>query len=160
MIFCTRSDPYKTFDPPKVEFPHLLPQYAYDIDKSTGKKRVVKCGDTNFYEEIQESTKDCLISSIVEKVMRTGDRTLLGENVATFIDGLSLPRDLLESQQVRMKVEDFFSQLPADFRAKNYGSDIGQFLKTVNDQIKNNQIKSRAQILAEMNKPKEETKND
>lgn len=160
MIFNSRTSCYRLYDPAPVEFPKLLPQYCYDIDKSTGKKKVIKCGDTNFYEEIQESTKDCLISTIVEKVMRSGDRSLLGENVATFIDGLTLPRDLLESQQVRMRVEDFFNQLPADYRAKNYGSDIGQFLKSVNDQVKNNQIKTRAEILASMNKAKEEPKNE
>lgn len=160
MKFASRSDMYAGYEPKPRQFPVVAPTYAYDIDRETGKKVVVKQKTgTNFYQQIQESKEDTLIYNVIDRINRTGDYSLLGENMGGFFDATVLPKDLLAAKKVELQAKQFFDALPSDVRSKEYGNDFDTFIKTLNTKLKNKEIKTRAEILAEQ-QPKEDPKNE
>lgn len=161
MKFASRSDMYYGFEPKPREYPVIAPRYAYDVDKETGKKVVVKQKTgTNFYQQIQESKEDTLIYNVIDRINRTGDYSLLCENMGGFFDATVLPKDLLAAKKVELQAKQFFEALPSDVRSKEYGNDFDVFIKTLNSKLKNKEIKSRAEILAAQQQSKEDPKNE
>ena len=110
------------------------PQYCYEIDKETGKKVVVKNGETNFYAQKQEAYQSTKIYNIIDRVERTGDMSLLGEAVESYFDATTMPKNMMEAKIVQCEVENVFRALPVEEKAK-YDNDISKFYKTVNDRL-------------------------
>lgn len=123
-------------------FPFLRNKYSYTIDKN-GRKVLQKNGATNFYEQIQEGLHDNDVEMIIKRVSR-GDMSALGQvsPVEGFIDTLSLPRNLMEAENTRVRIENLFSSLPQEERDK-YGQDVYRFIKDVNTKIDERMIKAR-----------------
>ena len=114
-------------------FPTTRNTYAYDFDKKTGRKVLVKTGETNFYELIQSSKDDNSVRGIVDRMNR-GDMTALGQAVEGFIDGLAFPKNFMEMQNVNIQMQNMFAALSPDEK-KEYGSDINVFIKSMNEKL-------------------------
>lgn len=151
MIFGTRYDPSPHFSYEGRVFPKCANKYGVEFDKDTGREKVVIVGQTDVYAARQEALQDTLIYNIIDKVSRTGDFSLLGENMSGFIDTLDAPRDFMSACCVRSKVEQTFAALPYEERAK-YNNDIYTFTKAVSDKLKERSLsKGRAEILNQAN---------
>ena len=131
MDFATRSNMKQGYDPIKVDFPKCLPKYGYEIDAETGEKVVAVVGHTNVYAQKQEAVKDTYIYNMIDRINRTGDFSLLGENLGGFIDVTNMPKNLMEAENVRVKARQIFDSLPMEKRS-DYGNDFNLFLKDVN----------------------------
>ncbi len=135
MKFATRSDMFLGYEPKPVTFPKTAPTYALSIDKETGREIVIQSGDTNVYLQKQEALSDTLIYNLIDRIERTGDYSLLGENLGGFIDVTEMPRNLLEASVVRAQCDQLFAALPAQERAK-YDNDVNVFVKSVHDKLR------------------------
>lgn len=133
MIFRSRSN-YSGWEREDRTFPQVEPTYAYDFDKTSGRKVLVKTGETNVYIPKQEAVQDTLVYNLIDQVQRTGNTELLGHSVDGFIDAIGLPKNLMEAENIRIKAETLFNSLPLDVR-KQYGSDYGAFLKDMNHKL-------------------------
>lgn len=133
MKFRTRSDTSRVVPAP-VSYPKTRPTYGYTVDKD-GKERVVQTGSTAFYEQTQEATQDTLIYNLIDQYERSGNAAIFGSpSIGGFIDTLSMPRDLMEAENIRARARELFEALPLDER-KKYGQDFGAFLSDVNQKI-------------------------
>lgn len=119
---------------PSRKYPVAEAKYCYEIDKDTGKKVVVKNGETNVYAQKQEALQSTKIYNIIDRVERTGDMSLLGEAVESYFDATTMPKNMMEAKIVQCEVENVFRALPVEEKAK-YDNDISKFYKTVNDRL-------------------------
>lgn len=93
----------------------LQPVYGYQINKKTGKKEIVKTGETNIYEMIQASAESCKLQNIIAQC--NGDyNALMAEG--NFIDVSEMPTSLMEMQNLILKTTDEFEKLPAEVKKK------------------------------------------
>lgn len=138
-------------------YPKVQASYGYDVDPETGKRIVVKKGSSNVYLQKQEAYPETRLYNLIDRVNRTGDMSLLGEAVEGYFDATTLPRDLMQAEQLRLRSESLFNSLPLEERRK-YNNDIGIFLKHVNITLKENAVKQAAAKRAEA--VKEETQNN
>lgn len=130
----------------------FAPIYEYEIDKKTGKRKLVKTGETNVYERIQASLESTKIENIVKRYTE-GDMSALMINQGDYIDISEMPTSMLEVQNMIMKVKNEFMKLDPEIRNKFdnsaekyvslYGSD--EWLKTMG-------------MITEDPKPEKETK--
>lgn len=94
---------------------HLQPVYGYQINKKTGKKEIVRTGETNIYEMIQASAEGCKLQNIIAKC--NGDySSLMAEG--NFVDISEMPTSLMEMQNLILKTTDEFEKLPAEIKKK------------------------------------------
>lgn len=135
MKFATRSDMFLGYEPKPVSFPKTAPTYALSVDKDTGREIVVLSGETNVYLQKQEALSETLIYNLIDRIEKTGDYSLLGENLGGFIDVTDMPRNLLEASVVRAQCDQLFASLPSEERAK-YGNDVNVFVKSVHDKLR------------------------
>lgn len=154
MKFRTRTD--HEFTPSEVIYPKTAPKYGKEFDSKTGREKVVVVGQTNFYERIQASAPDTLIYNVIDRLERSGQRytdALL--SVQGLVDTLSMPRSLLEAQEVRARTKQFFNSLPASIREEQYGNSFDTFLVKLDKQLRDKSIKTRDQIIAEQQAAKD-----
>lgn len=146
MEFATFANP-GTHVPEGRHFPRVRNQYSYKIDKD-GRKVLIKSGQTNFYDQIQECLHDNDVRTIVKR-MEMGDMSALGSQVEGFIDTLSLPRNLMEAENTRIEIENAFARLPLEERSK-YGQDVHRFIKDVNVKIDERMNKAASEYRAKL----------
>ena len=157
MEFRSRSN---FFSPrPKIKYPMTAPTYGWDFDKDTGHKRVIVTGSTNVFQLTQEALPDTLVYNLIDRINKTGDYSILGENLGGFIDVTAMPSNLLEASIVRAKTEQLFAALPSEERAK-YGNDINVFVKEVNDKIRNHALAKRKEVVSEGGASDEQSSNE
>ena len=140
MKFRTLTDRGTYKKRPRV-YSEVLPSYTYDVDKDTGKKIVVRNGEQNVYAMKQEALKSTQIYSLIDRIERTGDMSLLGQAIEGQFDSTVLPKDLMEAKILQCKVENLYRALPVEEKAK-YDNDISKFYKSVNDKIIENHKKA------------------
>lgn len=141
--FSSRAFPDNGSPSAEMEHSPLQPKYVYSVDKETGRKTVVLAGHTNLEEQMQAALPDTLIYNVIDKIQRSGDMSLLGENIGGFIDVTDMPKNLLEAQAVRLQTEHLFASLPAEERSK-YNNDVFTFVKSVNDKLKAKAVSARS----------------
>lgn len=107
-----------------------LNTYQEEIDKETGKKHLVKSGETNIYEMIQEDLEDSKIENILQRVA-LGDLKALEQRETLYVDATNMPKTLMEAQNVVLKAKQEFEKLPLEVRkefdnsAEKYISEMG-----------------------------------
>lgn len=133
MKFRTRSD-FSYEHPKPVVYPKTRPIFRESLDEF-GRTVVKQDGETNFYAMIQEAAQDTLIYNLIDQYERSLDPTIFGSpSVGGFIDCMSMPRDLMEAENVRSQAKQLFAALPAEER-KKYGNDFTTFLSDVNAKL-------------------------
>lgn len=92
---------------------HFINTYQ-EIVKKDG-KQLEKKGKTNVYELIQRDAEDCKIENILHR-MAMGDLTALQQRDATYVDATTLPKDLMEAQNLQIRMRDEFYEMPLEVR--------------------------------------------
>lgn len=90
--------------------------YAYEIDKETGVKSLVKVGETDFQALIDANRDSTDIQKMVERFV-AGDQTALNSMEGLFIDATQMPSNYAELVDRVQKAEEAFSKLPADIKS-------------------------------------------
>lgn len=98
--------------------------FKHEITKN-GLKELVKTGETNVYEKIQESLEETKIENIIARVVN-GDTSMLRAN-GQFIDCTDIPNNLIEARQAMQRLENAWQQLPKEIKA-NYNWNIEEYI--------------------------------
>lgn len=107
-----------------------LNTYQEEIDKDTGKKHLVKSGETNIYAMIQEDLEDSKIENILKRAA-LGDLKALNQRETLYVDATNMPKTLMEAQNIVLKAKQEFETLPLEVRkefdnsAEKYISEMG-----------------------------------
>ena len=102
----------------------VLETYAYEIDKF-GRKVLVKTGEENLYEKIQESLEETKIENILKRAS-IGDMSNLRPD-GIYADLTEMPNNMIEARQAIQKMENVWADLPNEIKAK-YNYDVGEFV--------------------------------
>lgn len=153
MFFRNRSD-LSGYKPLERSYPLVMPEFGIRVNPETSKREVYKKGDTNVYAQKQEALQDTLIYNLIDRVMRTGDKSLLGENLGGFIDVVGMPKNLMEAENIRLQSEQLFNSLPIEER-RRYNNDISEFLLDVNKRLMQKTTKQAAAQRDNVNDSKE-----
>lgn len=119
--------------------------YQEQINKKSGKKELVKVGETCVYDTIQSDFESTKIENILHK-LAMGDYSVLKQAELTYVDEKDFPKDLMEAQNIVVKAKAEFDKFPAEVRElfhnspEEYVSEIGtdEFIKKMspfNDSI-------------------------
>lgn len=125
---------YSKFDiPTKVKTTtgrRYLNTYQEEIDKETGKKHLVKNGETNIYSMIQEDLEGSKIENILQRAAM-GDLKALNQKETVYVDATNMPKNLMEAQNIVIKAKQEFEKMPLEVRkefdnsAEKYISEMG-----------------------------------
>lgn len=119
--------------------------YQEQIDKKSGKKVLVKVGETCVYDTIQADRDSTKIENILHK-LAIGDYSVLKQAELTYVDENDFPKDLMEAQNIVVKAKSEFDKFPSEVKElfhnspEEYVSEIGtdEFIKKMapyNDSI-------------------------
>ena len=89
-------------------------QYQEIIDKK-GKLGLELTGVHNVYEEIQTYAEECKIENILHRVAM-GDLAALQQREATYCDATTMPKSLMEAQNLAIRMKDEFYKMPIEVR--------------------------------------------
>lgn len=81
-----------------------------------GDIELVKTGETNIYEKIQQYADECDISQILAKAVI--DPTILNQREGFYADMTEMPKTLGEAQNMILSMQKEFDTLPVETRAK------------------------------------------
>lgn len=104
--------------------------YQEQIDKKSGKKHLVKVGETCVYDIIQSDFESTKIENILHK-LAMGDFSVLKQAELTYVDEKDFPKDLMEAQNIVVKAKAEFDKFPAEVKElfhnspEEYVSEIG-----------------------------------
>ena len=99
-------------------------EYGYEIDKF-GRKILVKTGESNLYEKIQESAEICKIENIL-KSASIGDMSNFRPD-GIYMDTTEIPNNMIEVQKQIQNMENTWNALPNEIKEK-YNYDKGEFI--------------------------------
>lgn len=87
----------------------------YQEEMRKDAKHLVKCGETNVYEMIQKDAEECNIERILQRAAM-GDLSALQQRDATYVDATTLPKNLMEAQNLQIRLQDEFYKMPIEVR--------------------------------------------
>lgn len=94
-----------------------------------GERKLVEDGHENVYEAIQLSAKGCSVQELLAR-FRNGDTSALGVDNSVYADLTNAPKNLIDAQNLLIKAQTVFSELPVDVR-KHYNNNLSEFLSSV-----------------------------
>lgn len=74
-----------------------------------------KTGETNIYEMIQLSKDECDINKILQR-LSMGDMNALNQRDVAYVDATTLPKSLMEAENLRLRATDEFYKMPLEIR--------------------------------------------
>ncbi len=146
-LFRTKIDKHKHYySPAGSEYENI---YEEEIDKKSGRKHLVKVGETHVYAKIQEDFEDSKIENILHK-LALGDFSVLKEAKLTYVDADDFPQTLMDAQNIVVKAKAEFNKFPEEVKKifnnspEQYVSEMGtdEFIKKMapyNDEIAKHQ---------------------
>lgn len=119
--------------------------YQEEIGKKSGKKHLVKVGETCVYDVIQADLEASKIENIIHK-LAMGDLSVLKQAKLTYADADDFPKTLMEAQNIVIKAKGEFDKFPEEVKKlfnnspEQYVSEMGSddFIKKMspyNDSI-------------------------
>lgn len=87
----------------------------YQEEMRKDAKHLVKSGETNVYEMIQKDAEECNIERILQRAAM-GDLSALQQRDATYVDATTLPKNLMEAQNLQIRLQDEFYKMPIEVR--------------------------------------------
>lgn len=118
MIYSILNRPRKIHTPTGNIY---LNVYQEEINKKTGSIQLIKSGQKNIYEMIQVDADSVKIENILHAVAM-GDLNALKQREATYIDATTMPKTLMEAQNLVIRMKDEFYKMPLEVR-KEFGND-------------------------------------
>ena len=98
---------------PTPEGTRYINTYQEEVKK--GRLQLVKTGQTNVYEMIQQDAESCKIENILHAVAM-GDLQALQQREATYVDATTMPKNLMEAQNLVIRLKDEFYKMPVEVR--------------------------------------------
>lgn len=80
-----------------------------------GRKTLEKTGQHNVYEEIQLDAETCKIENILHAVAM-GDLNALHQRDASYVDATTMPKTLMEAENLTIRLKDEFYNMPLEVR--------------------------------------------
>lgn len=122
--------------------------YQEEIEKKSGRKHLVKVGETCVYDKIQEDLEQSKIENIIHK-LAMGDLSVLKQAELTYADADDFPKNLMEAQNIVIKAKNEFNKFPEEVKKifnnspEQYVSEMGsdEFIKKMSPY--NNSIAKR-----------------
>lgn len=115
MIYSLLKKPEHRFTPSGTPFIN-----TYQEEIKDGRLTLIKTGQTNVYEMIQQDLESCKIENILHAVAM-GDLNALNQREATYVDATTMPKSLMEAQNLVLKMKDEFYKMPMEVR-KEFGN--------------------------------------
>ena len=120
---------YTQFEKPKAKKTPAgsiyLDEYQEELDEN-GQRQLVKCGKKNVYAMIQEDAESVKIENILHAVAM-GDLNALKQREATYCDATTMPKNLMEAQNLVIRMKDEFYKMPVEVR-KEFNNDPEQYV--------------------------------
>lgn len=143
-MFRTKLDPHKRYYCSAGS--RYENTYQEEIEKKSGKKHLVKIGQTCVYDMIQEDLEQAKIENIIAKIAKN-DLSVFKDAKITYVDAEDFPQTLMEAQNIVVKARAEFDKFPKEVRElfnnspEQYVSEMGtdEFIKKMspyNDSIK------------------------
>lgn len=95
-----------------------------------GVMELVHTGNHDLNEFVQASLDGTKVYSILERFAKTQDPSIFNVSQGYYADVSSMPKDLLQVQNMLLNVDKQFSQLPSDVKEK-YGNNVYKFYEAV-----------------------------
>ena len=118
--------------PPSVvekEFDEKKFTYCFELDKSTGRKVLVRDKELDIQEEIQAFEKDCNIYNILNRYLY-GDVNALNQVSTSYADLSTAPSSLMEAMNLSLKLKNDFNMLKPEVKAE-FNNDFNEYLNSV-----------------------------
>lgn len=126
---------YTQFDRPKtIPTPagdQYLEVFQEEITKE-GKKELVCVGKTNIHDKIQEGKEDTEIKNILQH-LALGDLSVLRQQQPQYIDATTLPKTLMEANNIVLKAKQEFEKMPKEVKEK-FDFDAELYVNTMGTQ--------------------------
>lgn len=100
---------------------------TYQEEIKNGRKQLTHIGFHNVYEEIQIDVENCMIENILHQVAM-GDYSALQAREATYVDVTTMPKSLMEAQNLVIRMKDEFEKMPIDIR-KEFGNSADKYVE-------------------------------
>lgn len=113
MGFYTQVNRPKTI--PSESGRRMYEDYQERINKDTGEKELVEVGKHDIYKQIQAGAEDSKIINILKRVSM-GDMSALMQKEATYVDATTMPKNLMEAQNLLIRAKNEFEQMPEEVR--------------------------------------------
>lgn len=110
MIYTQFKLPEKKTTPAGTQFIN-----TYQEVIKSGRKTLEKTGQHNVYEEIQLDAESCKIENILHAVAM-GDLNALHQRDASYVDATTMPKTLMEAENLTIKMKDEFYKMPLEVR--------------------------------------------
>lgn len=110
-VYTHFNKPEKVKTNPGTQF---LNEYQEQIGKD-GQKELVKIGEKNIYEMIQVDLESTKIENILHAVAM-GDLTALNQREAMYVDATTMPKTLMEAQNLVIKARQEFETFPIEVK--------------------------------------------
>lgn len=111
MIYSILNPPKRIANEPGTEYQNT---YQEEISEN-GKLQLKKTGKTNVYLMIQSHAEEVKIENILKQVAM-GDLSALQQREATYVDTTTMPKNLMEAQNLVIRLKDEFYKLPLEVR--------------------------------------------
>ena len=123
MIYDLLNKPKRNNTPEGTRY---LNTYQEEINKKTGSLQLVRVGQTDIYERIQQDVPQTEIQNILHAVAM-GDMAALKQREATYCDATTMPKSLMEAQNLAIRMKDEFYKMPIEVR-KEFGNDPERYV--------------------------------
>lgn len=120
--------------------------YRKEIDRKTGERRLVKDREVDVYDKIQEYAEETKLSNILARY-NVNMLQKVKEGETQFVDLTNLPENLLETMTIidnakylwERQSKDLKAKFDNDFKKFIAGSENGQIMKILTEELKVNQ---------------------
>lgn len=92
----------------------FYPEYQEQLNEN-GEEILVQIGKRNIYEEIQAGLEDSKIINILKRVT-SGDISALMQKEATYADATTMPKTLMEAQNLVIRAKSEFEKFPKEVK--------------------------------------------
>lgn len=103
----------------------LLNEYQEEIKNGT--KSLVKTGLRNVFEEIQLDVESCKIENILHAALM-GDYSKLNAREGTYCDATTMPKSLMEAQNLVIRMKTEFDKMPLEVKEK-FGNSADRYVE-------------------------------
>lgn len=88
---------------------------VYEEQLKRGHKELVKTGETNVYDRIQEDLEQSKIENILHR-LAMGDVEALNQREATYMDTTTMPKELRDTLNIVLKAKNEFEKMPIEVK--------------------------------------------
>lgn len=122
MIYTQLKRTVRTYTPSGDPY---INKYQEEVKK--GRLTLKFVGKHNVYEEIQEQAEACEIENILHAVAM-GDLSALKQREASYVDTTTMPKNLLDAQNLILRAKDEFYEMPIEVR-KEFNNSPEQYVE-------------------------------